>query len=570
MRKLLRTMFIATAAVSAAVAIFVALTLPRRPLQLVDDRPSTHVIGAYHIHSNRSDGTGTVDEIAAAAARAGLRYVILTNHGDATRRPDAPTYRNGVLCIDAVEINSREGRIVALGLSGASPYPLAGAARDVVEDIHRLGGMAVMAHPDSPSPALRWRGGGPAVPFDGVEWINADAEWRDDPIGRLLLTAARSALRPAESIATLFARPTRTLDRWDAMNRPRSVFGLAAIDAHARIGGRDEDGPDGRFTLIRRPSYETMFRLLGQVAVLNSPLSGDATRDAELVLTAITRGRTYSVVRALAEPGVMAFAGERDHVRIESGDRIAFDVERPATLRAVTETAPGAALAMYGNGHVVARGIGQVTHVVREPGVYRVEATLPGMTMPWLVSNPITLDDLDSPGDRRRERPSPPVSQESHPISRSPDRWGTEHAPSSQGDVRFQDARVWFDFRLDGGVARGQYAALVSPVQESAGIDRLSFLGAAIRPMRVSVQVRLPGGQDGRRWRRSVYLDQTPRSITLRLQEFEPADTPTSSRPIVAPIQSLLFVVDTVNAHPGTSGSFWIADVELGIDQLDR
>ena len=32
--------------------------------------------GAYHVHSVASDGTGTLDDIAAAAARAGLQFVI--------------------------------------------------------------------------------------------------------------------------------------------------------------------------------------------------------------------------------------------------------------------------------------------------------------------------------------------------------------------------------------------------------------------------------------------------------------------------------------------------------------
>ena len=112
------------------------------------------VAGAYHVHSLRSDGSGSIDAIAAAAARAGLRFVILTDHGDATRAPDPPAYRHGVLCIDAVEVSSDGGHVVALNLQSASPYPLAGETRDVIEDIHRLGGWAVAAHPDSPRPEL--------------------------------------------------------------------------------------------------------------------------------------------------------------------------------------------------------------------------------------------------------------------------------------------------------------------------------------------------------------------------------------------------------------------------------
>ena len=37
-----------------------------------------------------------------------------------------------------------------------APYPLGGEARDVLEDVRRLGGFGIVAHPDSPKEALRW------------------------------------------------------------------------------------------------------------------------------------------------------------------------------------------------------------------------------------------------------------------------------------------------------------------------------------------------------------------------------------------------------------------------------
>lgn len=128
--------------------------------------------------------------------------------------------------------------------------------------------------------------------------------------------------------------------------------------------------------------------------------------------------------------------------------------------------------------------------------------------------------------------------------------------------------RLTLDYRLGPGAPRGQYAALSARISESAGVDRIAFVGQASAPMRVSVQVRLPGGRDGQRWQRSVYLDTTPRPVVIRLQDLEPVDVPTSGRPIVAPLQSLLFVVDTVNARPGTAGRVTIWQVGLGLNRL--
>ena len=119
---------------------------------------------------------------------------------------------------------------------------------------------------------------------------------------------------------------------------------------------------------------------------------------------------------------------------------------------------------------------------------------------------------------------------------------------------------------LGSGPSRGQYAALVAALRMERGANRVAFVGRASRPVRVSVQVRLPGGRDGQRWRRSVYLDQSPRSVELRLEDFEPADAPTSRRPVAVPLQSLLIVVDTVNAVPGSRGTIWLSDLAVGLD----
>ncbi len=134
-----------------------------------------------------------------------MKFIILTDHGDATRVPDPPQYRSGVLCIDAVEINSTGGHIVGLGLGGPSPYPLAGAPADVIDDIHRMGGKAVVAHPDSPKIELSWRGPNDRVRRDrvvergfGVAWQAADGARRDRravpvPIAGIDRVALRSA-----------------------------------------------------------------------------------------------------------------------------------------------------------------------------------------------------------------------------------------------------------------------------------------------------------------------------------------------------------------------------------------
>src|SRR5712671_780210 len=139
-----------------AFVLLVFASLPQPHASLTGPEPDGTVAGAFHVHTTRSDGRSTPDEIAAAASRAGLKFVVFTDHGDGTRTPDAPVYRSGVLCLDGVEVSTTGGHYIALEMP-PSPYPLGGEPRDVVEDVKRLGGFGIAAHPDSPKAELRWR-----------------------------------------------------------------------------------------------------------------------------------------------------------------------------------------------------------------------------------------------------------------------------------------------------------------------------------------------------------------------------------------------------------------------------
>src|SRR3984893_5286984 len=113
-------------ALAAAALLPILGPLPPAHLLLASQPGDGSVAGILHVHTNRSDGLSAPDEVAAAAARAGLRFIVFTDHGDATRAPDPPVYRAGVLCIDGVEISTTAGHYVAIDMP-AAPYPLGGA-----------------------------------------------------------------------------------------------------------------------------------------------------------------------------------------------------------------------------------------------------------------------------------------------------------------------------------------------------------------------------------------------------------------------------------------------------------
>jgi hypothetical protein len=564
MRRFLLAFTTTTAALVVAVVVYAVVTAPPRALRpesAVDARPLAW--GAYHVHSSRSDGSGTVDQIASAAARAGLQFVILTDHGDGTTPIEPARYRHGVLCIDAAEINSDDGHLVALNLQRASPYPLGGTTRDVVEDIRRLGGWSVAAHPDSARPGLRWRSRD--VRPDGVEWINADAEWRALPASEVMAAAVRTVVRPPEAIASLFRPPVRGMQRWDGWLRDGRVFGLAALDAHARIGADDEgEAGEPQGPAIAFPRYEHLFRTLAQVVALEAPLTGDPRADGAAVMAAIGGGRTYSVLRAFADVmPPLAFTATAPDGMAQMGGTLASS--GAVVVRAEVRTVPAARVTLVRAGRVVASGPGRVEYAVpaQEAGAYRLEAFVDERPMPWIVTNPIYVGSADRSEPAAPRTPAADPAPTSAPLRVAPETWQIEAHPASTARTSVDGSALHLDYRLGDGVPAGQYVALATSAAGERAIDRIDFVASSARPMRLSVQVRLPGGTEGQRWRRSVYVDETPRQFSIRLADLEPVSRSSPLRPVVARVQSVLLVVDTVNARPGTEGRLSLSDVRL-------
>ena len=249
-----------------------------------------------------------VDAIAAAAARAGLQFIILTDHGDGT----AIAGRAGVSRRRADDRRRRaEHRPAATTpRSGCrpSPYPLAGTPDDVIEDVHRLGGFGIRRASGLAAAVARAgrTGRRRSTASSGSTPTANGATSRALPIARALLTYL---LRAPESMATLLDRPDGVLRAVGCARRARDRWSaLAGADAHARLGfqpaHRSGCGIDPRASCR---ATKSSFRAFSNHVVLDAPLAGDAAADAARVLDAIRDGRVYSVIDALATPGGLTF-----------------------------------------------------------------------------------------------------------------------------------------------------------------------------------------------------------------------------------------------------------------------
>jgi hypothetical protein len=554
--------------IGGVIGLLVAVALLTSPpgARALDDDTSVlarAVRGAIHVHSRRSDGSGTAASIAAAAARAGLDFVVLTDHGDAARLPDRPAYHEGVLVIDGVEVSTDDGHVVAVGLPRA-PYPLGGEARDVVEDIARLGGFSVAAHPDSPRDALRWRDW--EVPVDAIEWVNGDSAWRDEGAIALLRSLITYPVRPTATVTALLERPDALLERWDALTQRRRVVALAGSDAHARLGVR-RDHRGGRGIALPLPGYATVFRAFS-VVLPDVEFAGDAPADAARVVDAFRNGRVYSAIDGIAGPARLDF-GARSGAHTAAGGDI-LPIGGAVVIEARTNAPADARIVLFGDGRPVAEAQGARLEYEAPParGVYRVEVHLPGgagtPAIPWMLSNPIYVG---WPQDNGEASGPPPRTIPGRGPRLAPDAasWSVEASAGARGAVDRADADatgVLFRYALGGTRAESPFVAFVTrevaPLRTAAG---LQFRIWAERPMRLSIQVRRTSGGGLDRWHRSVYADDEARDVVVRFDDMRPRGDAPAGLPDASAIESLLVVIDTVHTALGSSGRVRLEDL---------
>lgn len=154
-------------------------------------RETGKIKGDLHVHSIYSaDGRERVEDILRHAKKIGLDVISITDHNTMRAYEEAPAAakKYGIILIQGIEISTKQGHVLAYGIKEMPP--IRKGVRETIEAIHRLGGIAVAAHP------FRFISGvGPLVAgredFDGIEVKNARSTLADNAFARMLATAQK-------------------------------------------------------------------------------------------------------------------------------------------------------------------------------------------------------------------------------------------------------------------------------------------------------------------------------------------------------------------------------------------
>lgn len=336
--------------------------------------------GVYHVHTVASDGSGTIEDVVAAARASGAAWVIVTDHNVM----DGPRARilDGVLVVQAPEVSSNDGHVVALGASRALRHPER-RSRMALGIIRALGGTTVAAHPlGRKRPYTRLDD--PLL--EGLEILSADQEFRDALVDlpRLLPAALAYTVNPQHAIMRLLKRPDRTLARWDELLASRRMAGFCAPDAHGV------------------PPYAAMFASLQMHAEVGHPPTGGAEADGAALVAALAAGRSFCGIEAIGGAGGFSFTGVDDEGRAGMGGSLRRGRHPVLAVGLAYPALPeGARPVMYCGGAPVPLA-GVVTpsgwryeYRPVSAGACRVEVLVEdgnGGTWPWILSNPIYVE----------------------------------------------------------------------------------------------------------------------------------------------------------------------------------
>jgi hypothetical protein len=348
-------------------------------------------VGNLHMHTPYSDGEASHAEIAAAAIRVNLDFVVVTDHNlwvDGVQGYYGGQANRRVLLLTGEEVHDRrrEPQANHLLVYGVEHELVSYASRPqtlINQIIEADEGVCYLAHPVDPPADLFHEPGLPWEDWDvqgytGLELWNYMSEFKTYLTSKL--SAVRAALNPDRYISGPFPETLALWDRLLAEGRRVRVIGGA--DAH---GTRYSMGPISRVIF----PYDFLFRCVNTHILTPRAFSGDYEHDRALILQSLRDGHAFVGYDWPAPTRGFRFSAQGHNFSTIMGGWIR--IGHGVTLQMVSPRV--ADMRLIKDGQIVARETEGThrTYIASDPGVYRVEIYIQykGQSRGWIFSNPI-------------------------------------------------------------------------------------------------------------------------------------------------------------------------------------
>ncbi|MEK6410445.1 MAG: histidinol phosphatase [Acidobacteriota bacterium] len=376
-----------------------------------------------HAHAEDSTHTGgTRPELLAAARRAGVQIVMLTDHVRPERDVINDSWRGlheGVLFIPG----SEDRGFLSFPIKSIKGLQ-AGSREQYVELVRKGGGNIFLSHVEE-------RADWPTDQLDGLEIYNHHTDVKDEGAFNLWLQGSLTdAARLPELVAALNEYPEEVfgaqqdyladiIAKWDRDAQQHKLTGVAANDCHHNqvftVTAIDENTVEvGYITSKPATTRVTTGKLPGVATLVKGRKPGEliARLDFDPYERSLRYVSTHILARELTEPAVRE-ALRRGHAYVAHDwlcDSTGFafiartgkqpnlimgdEVKLGSELKLTAATPVECTMKLIRNGEVIQSAkTSRVDFDVKTSGMYRIEAWLEvdGEQRPWIYSNPIYI-----------------------------------------------------------------------------------------------------------------------------------------------------------------------------------
>ncbi|MHA1988409.1 MAG: PHP domain-containing protein [Promethearchaeota archaeon] len=343
-------------------------------------------VGAIHIHSTFSDGSGEVPEIANYADEVGLDYIILTDHNTLRALHEGyEKWYGNTLCLIGCELNDKENKNHYLAVGINDTFSTRMAAKNYVSKVKEAGGFGFLAHPHEkrnhmkehpPYPWVEWN----SNDFDGIEIWNHMSEWMEN------LTEQNKYQSFLHPLRTIVAPTEKTLRLWDELNLKRKVVGIGGIDAHAH-----KQNLFGFFE-VEIFSYKVLFKSIRTHVLLDEVLvkgkgKEKINQSKWKIYTALAKGRSFFANDYHADSKGFKFYAIVNGKNFEMGDWLEYS---DGISLLVSLPVQSAEIKLIRNGKCISTREAKDTEFkIDKKGVYRIEVYF--FNKAWIYTNHIRI-----------------------------------------------------------------------------------------------------------------------------------------------------------------------------------
>jgi hypothetical protein len=334
------------------------------------------------MHTIYSDGTGNIKEIADAAKKTGLKWIIITDHNNiAGLENNEEGWYDGVAVIIGEEISPENSdHYIAVGIKEEINPDI--GYKNYINEVNAQEGIGFIAHPDESKnrkndlKPLRWTDWD-VTGFTGLEVWNYLSDLVDnyDPQKAVLWYFNRNRM--------LSGPTSKVLDWWDSLNNTDKII--------PAVGGVDVHALNYKFMGINLkifPYYDSL-KTVSNILLIDKQLSNDFQEAKKQILDALKNGNNMIMNRIWGKKNVYPeFYIENSKGKAYSGEIIKSD----ANTKAVVKVSQKARIKLIYNGKILSETENTSMTVENlKSGKYRAEIYF--KNRPWIFSNPVCIKE---------------------------------------------------------------------------------------------------------------------------------------------------------------------------------